>query len=285
MFNDASHGDWYIADIQTPPPCNVPVLAGRFADPWPAGWKFLGCGPIGVSTERSPYKCLWPSSSIRTRTHVIRGLFLSDADLVKMDGPFAVGWESSDHRTRLFAHTDVRRYWRVGEFTVDTYWIHVAGAVARYCGLEMPAPADTFNGMVYRGWRKWIPTDEGLESPVFNSRWTPGWNHALSGKGFYACDSIDTLMPQDGACSDYRRGSVVVGSVLAAGRAVRGTKGIRAQYVRPESFVLTGNVDHDTRLLGLAERFGMSVVSYEQAEQMPSGLIKYDGEPPEGYGE
>lgn len=162
------------------------------------------------------------------------------------------------------------------------FTLYVAGDAHGYDG--SPPPGRTHTG-AYRGWRKWKIDGTELTGPVFNSTpWHPGLNHAVGYQpsrgrsgGFYVCDSLSRLVgePNQLVGKQFWAGALVLGSVLLTGRVRVGERGARASQATPEYLILTGNTDIDIRLLSIADRYGMTPLSWDDAEGIPSGWVDH----------
>lgn len=67
----------------------------------------------------------------------------------------------------------------------------------------------------------------------------------------------------------------VVGSTLNYGRVHLAEKGLRSEKAVPECLVLSEDDDQNLRLLSLADKYKMKVVTLEEAKEMPTGLVEY----------
>lgn len=148
----------------------------------------------------------------------------------------------------------------------------------------------------YRGWRAWKRDEHVgdrtrcLKAITQEYCWSPGWNRADNYKspyadsrwrgkaGFYLIN--DFYLAIDQAIRDYSSralftGKIVFGSALAAGKMVKATQGCRAQYAKPETILLTGDLDVDAELLTIADEYGMTPIGFNQAAGMPTGIVPH----------
>lgn len=68
--------------------------------------------------------------------------------------------------------------------------------------------------------------------------------------------------------------SYIMGSYLAWGKMVRGTKGMRASHAKPEYLILPTDPDYSIEMMTLADKYGMKPVTLDEAWQLPTGILE-----------
>lgn len=157
---------------------------------------------------------------------------------------------------------------------------------------------------MYRTWR--LFPDGSLKAMTQNHVWKPGENVTLAdGKdasadsGFYGFNSLAELKEQEEAwweasqsgepeCRndyDWRFSTgpaeplywYVCGSILAYGHVKVSAKGGRCQKAVPEYIIEPAGSDPDFGMLvvNAAEKYGMKIVTVEQAEELRTGQVEY----------
>lgn len=156
---------------------------------------------------------------------------------------------------------------------------------------------------VYRGWRLWRLQDNELLPLTRGDAWKLNSEGVVTcdqipkifgGAGFYGFHSFQEIMMQERA--KYRLSlsggsdeihltvvdgfttagvpapSYVMGSFLAWGKIAKAEKGFRAQYAKPEMIVTPTNQDYELALMGVADRYGMKMVSLDDVPKYPGGF-------------
>lgn len=158
-------------------------------------------------------------------------------------------------------------------------------------------PDNTYAGAV-RAWRLWygVPDPSGgyrLRAWAQEHIWAAGVNTATgamgrgSGHGFYGFNDYAHISTQEPTgYQQSRSGSisgpntsgmaVIVGSYLGWGHIAVATMGMRARYALPEYVVATGDFEKDSALLVTSDRYGMKMISEEQAKSLRTGLVPYE---------
>lgn len=154
-------------------------------------------------------------------------------------------------------------------------------------------PLEQLQGAV-RAWRLWVLRDTDLVALTQSEHiWKPGENvdsHYRQGLGelnnvgggFYGFSDYDEIQKQEpGYYAVVSKGGVsgfsdyAIGSILCTGRVKVGTKGVRAEKARPEYLVLTRSDDMNLRLMTTAEKYGMRLVTEDQARELRTGIVPY----------
>jgi len=301
-------GTWCTAPLGTSMP-GTTVKDSMFIDPWPLGWVAISQGGLDLEATsvhiRAPgmYNYSWVVRGWRDPGRSMglgSGLILPPPLLLPSNYPDMSGrlvmlaWESLDHRTRFIA-SEARVYDGMAELLNATtpYEIYFAGtATGLAAGLPpMPVtPEPVKETGAIRAWRKWniLVGDDGdtiqFGSIVYHHDWTAGWNQAgeysrsRDGRGgFYAVKYFNDLIEQEpSGFLSWLKGQIAFGTVLYKGRMRRGTRGVRGRTCKPESLVLTGDMDTDHRFILLAEKYGMSLIAHAgAAARLEVGLIPY----------
>lgn len=157
-----------------------------------------------------------------------------------------------------------------------------------------------------RAWRIWHVYNNQLFAIVQGKVWRPGVNEAddfQSSGGFYGFKNISEAERQEGGSWElfqtggYIGGSsrlrkfaspedllrfgdpnprVAIGSYIGYGRVKVGTRGMRAQFAVPEYLLTPQDMDYAIELVGVAENYGMQIVTREQADALKTGLVPYE---------
>ena len=299
-------GTWYLAPRSHTPVPVCSVAKDRFVDPWPGRWIPVGKGSCDVSVKGNG-----PLAIAGLDLTGVRGPHLNSfVSMLQREYFLYLGFESSDASFRLWGEVECGMVLGgVSPLPIFGLTAYMAMASQLTGGLVHPPPAPPLRQIpimdtqptrraagAYRCWRKWYATsDDMLESPVYSGLhdWVPGWNKMGGGhtgaKGFYgfatATDMVEGAGWRHALVNPLFSGpglrTPVFGSVLLAGRVIRGQRGYRAQYVMPESLILTGDLDKDAGILRVADRYQMTVCTLDEAFAMPNGLVPYQGELPD----
>lgn len=145
-------------------------------------------------------------------------------------------------------------------------------------GAAGPIPLENQYVGAVRAWRIWRLKGHELwpiTSVGVYKAWVPGKNTAqtpVGGNktGFYGFSDISEIWVQElEKWRDYD--SFAFGSILGTGRIQVATKGIRAEHAIPEYLIQQGSVRHAR----LANRYGMKIISVEEAQELKTGLVPY----------
>lgn len=98
-------------------------------------------------------------------------------------------------------------------------------------------------------------------------------NMAMSG-GLSPATYISTHI--DGSQTHYAQPqySYIMGSYLAWGKMVRGSKGMRASHAKPEYLILPTSPDYAIEMMTLADKYGMKPVTMDDARRLPTGVLE-----------
>lgn len=158
----------------------------------------------------------------------------------------------------------------------------------------------------YRAWRAWkLPHDTlNLRALTRDHVWSPGENtvedplfrYKGQSSGFYGFLDLSEIYKQEyeayvSATSGLEYGQLlepqvveigyinhlqwVIGSTVNYGLVRVAEKGLRAEKAIPECLVLSENEDFNLRLVSLADKYKMQLVTLEEAKSMETGRIEY----------
>jgi hypothetical protein len=274
-------GKWFIA------PPGAPLPDPKLKD-WTAPWRATGEPP-------SEYK-VWESSAPDGERMELEPIPRDARRNAYTEPNFrgthfvSLGWESVDgaHRT-IFHKVDLRdgtlHMERAGSKHTENYLTH-------FVMDPPPKPIKQINA-VFRGWRQWKFTyeeavaDGGGMIPVLKPwsyssySWQPGWNEAIGYEphrggegGFYVATDLGTVIAQstknDGDA--WLKGTQIWGTAILAGRIRTAEHGARGARGKPESIVLTGDIEVDAKLLEVAQRYNLRVFdTFGSAKQLTMG--------------
>jgi hypothetical protein len=157
-----------------------------------------------------------------------------------------------------------------------------------------------------RAWRIWHMYDSKLFAIIQGKVWKKGVNEAEdfhSSGGFYGFKNIAEAERQENdSWEKFQTGAqigetgrlapwatdgdrilhsapspkVVIGSYIGYGRVKIGTRGMRAQFAIPEYILTPADFNYAVELVGVAENYGMTIVTREQADELKAGLIPFE---------
>lgn len=148
---------------------------------------------------------------------------------------------------------------------------------------------EKFDGAV-RMFRFWHLVGTDLVAMTRDHKWLPGANLATgfseglhSQAGFYGFASLkEAPMQEESRWESFNNGTPittgvdsVVGTFLAYGRVKVGTRGARAEYAVPEYILEPTDFNYATRLLTVADKYRMRMITREQADSLKTGVVPW----------